>query len=153
MIEDLGELTTAQDRVKALIAAGNMAAVDDLEDRIVNLTCEMVAAGVVDSDHSMLNLMVTPAERLVRIDFELARCVRHPSRHPRQLGRMVGRLIASYAFTLQPDVRRAESLAVRLAERLSLSARALREVHDTLAGAMERQRRNQGIETTVRLPA
>jgi hypothetical protein len=153
LTSDLGHLTPVMSYAKGLRDSSRNDDLITLEDEIIGVTQSMIRLGVLDIDHSVVNLMVTPAGRLVRIDFEAARVVRFPSLHPGLLGGMIGRLVASYVFTHQPNVERVERFASRLLQRTRPSARALRRARSVIDQALARQRREIGLSTSFSLPS
>jgi tRNA A-37 threonylcarbamoyl transferase component Bud32 len=149
---DLGELTPVMAYAKALRASARNDELDALEDEIIEVTALMIQAGVLDTDHSVVNLMVTSARRLVRIDFEIARVVRFPRLHSALLGGMIGRLVASYVFTHQPDVDLARRFAERLLDRTRPGIGAIRHARLSVGRALARQEREMGLVTAFSMP-
>lgn len=146
VLEDIGSSVTALQHIKLLIAEGREEALRTIEDTIIDMTCGLVRAGIVDPDHSLNNLAVTPTGRVVGLDFELALCTRFPSLMPRKYGQMLGRLLSSYTFAVQPDVSRASAFADRLLKHLRPPQSVLRAGKRALAQHLDIQRSHTGID-------
>jgi hypothetical protein len=151
-LEDLGDCTVAVEYVKRLIREERKADLRDLLEGIVDMTVRMVDARVFDRDHSLINIIVNPAGRPVRVDLEIAKTWRVLPIPPRIYGEMLGRLIATFAFAVQPDVDQVTAFAQDLAEGLEAPPRVLRQAKKQVDRMMDAQRRAQGRNTRVLLP-
>ena len=116
------------------------------------MTCAMVCAGILDVDHSMNNIVVTSAGTVVRIDLERAKRYVFATKQRRVYALMLAKLIATYAFALQPETSRVQSLCLRLADALSPSHSVLTQVEGYVAAMLETQRRVRGIDTRLVFP-
>ncbi len=112
----------------------------------------MIENGVLDPDHSLMNFVVTPGSHVVRLDLELARCVRWVNVRPALEALMLGRLIATHAFVVQPDVERTTRFAGRLVGAVTPLRSALPRITREIGRLLEKQRRDEGIDTRVCLP-
>ena len=146
VIEDLGIVQTAHHELKEAIARGDRALASLIEDDVVALTARIVRAGVLDPDHSVVNMLCLPGGQLRRIDFELARLVSATSRRPALYSQMIARLVGSFVFTVQPDLERAAQFSMRLAEELSPPLRVLQSAQSMIDAELERQRTSKGID-------
>jgi hypothetical protein len=122
------------------------------EDDLLTLTQAILRVGVLDIDHALYNLVVSPDGTLMRLDLELARRVWFPSLATKLYGTMLGRLVASYAYAVQPRVELVSAFAGRLVQRLVPRQAALRQARMVLEQALARQLRLTGIDTRVALP-
>lgn len=151
-MEDLGPCTTALEHLKALIRAGQEPQALGFENELIELTARILEGGMLDADHGMLNIVVTPAGRVVRLDVEIAQHVIWPRLFPARYGSMLGRLIGLHAFAVQPDVGRTTLFAERLSERLRPPPRALRRAGAYARELMQKQLQKAGIDTQLILP-
>jgi hypothetical protein len=152
VLEDLGECRTAFDILQHHIAAGMTLQREALDKEVVELTRAILEAGIVDPDHSMVNL-VYPRSRpgLYRVDGELGRRWVGNAKWELLCGRMLGRLVTGYTFAVQPHTYLAEGFAARLADELSMSPRVLREARLFISKRLEKQRMGVGIDTRLKL--
>lgn len=151
-LEDLGACESASTHLKKLIQGRNEKSVIAFENELIDITEQIVRAGILDLDHGMNNIVVTQLGRLVKLDVELARRVFWPSRFPAMYGRMLGRLIGLHAFAVQPDVDRNRRFTERLCERLSPPPGALRRAGVYVRELMRKQRDEIGLDTQLVFP-
>lgn len=149
--QDLGELTSGPERIKALLAEGREQELSGFESRLIELTVRMIESGVLDPDHSVANVALSESGELIRLDFELARTVLMPRFHSRLLGLMIGRLVISYAFQVEPDLARAEQFARRLAERVGAWQRVLRYAKRFIESRQERAAMRDKVQIELKL--
>jgi hypothetical protein len=142
----------AIDHVKSLIDRSDWEMMRQIEDQMIDPTCGMVRAGVLDTDHGVLNLVVTPSGRPIKLDLEIARRVIFSGLAAGRLGGMIGRLVATYGFALRPDMEKARVFAMRLAEKPGASARSLRVAKSYIERMMDKQLREKGIDGRICLP-
>jgi tRNA A-37 threonylcarbamoyl transferase component Bud32 len=116
-LEDLGSCETAFEHLKSLIRMGEEARVERFLGEVVEMTAAIVERDIIDTDHSLNNLVVTARGELVRLDTEVARQL--SGRPARPYGSMLGRLIGTFIFAVQPDLERVGPFARALVERLS----------------------------------
>lgn len=150
--EDLGACRDATEVYKAMLREGRADEAGAFEEAILHATETMLRRNLLDTDHRLPNFVVRPDGRPVRLDFELARPVRHPRRHRDELGRMVGTFLGSYVFAVQPDAARARAFALRLQERLRLDSATLRVATSRAEQMLERQRREINLDIRVEWP-
>lgn len=151
VVEDLGTTRNGLVHFKQLLERGDEEQVRRFEDDVIELTHELLGAGVVDVDHQLRNIVLNGSARPIRIDFECARTFRSSSPPDQTYGIMVGRLITSHAFGTQPNLDRTSRFATRLADRLGLSrdVRDVASVHVRVA--LEKQRRVSGVDSRLEL--
>lgn len=147
--EDLGDTVNGMVHLKELLRVRDAAAVQEFEDRVIEMTRQLLAAGIVDVDHQLRNIVVTGASEPMRIDFECARRYRGQAPPMHEYGRMLGRLVVSHAYACQPDLDRTESFARRLAERLAVPANVLSGAKGQIERALAHQNRVAGIEARL----
>jgi len=151
-IEDLGECASATDYLKQLIHAGQEQQVLRFENVMIEMTEQILAAGMVDVDHGLVNIVVQTSGRPVRLDFELARLVIWPLLFTTMYGDMLGRLIVLHAFAVQPDTDRTTRFAERLCEHLRPPRRSLARAGIHIQKHLKEQLENTGLDTRVTLP-
>ena len=151
-IEDLGKCRPAVGHIKTLIRSGRIAALEEFLDQVLALTRKMLACGVIDTDHSFVNIVTTDDEKLYRIDFEIARVARPGRIRNRDLGTILGNLIGTYTFAIQPDVQRAEQFAQKLQDQLAPADAALRIAAQRVHSMLVQQHLRSGIDTQITLP-
>jgi len=151
-MEDLGECESATEHLKRLIRAGQEAQALTFENVLIDITEQILKAGMLDLDHGMNNIVVTSSGRPVKLDVELARRVIWPRLFPAMYGRMLGRLIGLHAFAVQPDVGRTKRFAERLCERLKPPPGVLKRAGSYARELMQKQLQNVGIDTQLVLP-
>jgi hypothetical protein len=150
--EDLGECASATCYLKQLIHTGNEQQVRQFENVLIQMTEQILAAGMVDVDHGLVNIVVQASGRPVRLDFELARRVIWPRLFTTMYGDMLGRLIVLHAFAVQPDTDRTTRFAERLCEHLHPPRRSLVRAGIHIRKYLEEQLKNTGIDTRLTLP-
>ena len=150
--EDLGPCQSATEHLKGLIRSGDEQKALAFEDVIIEMTRRLVHAGMIDDDHGLLNIVVQPSGRAVRLDLELCRKVLWPYLFPRAYGRMLGRVIGLHAFAVQPDVERTTAFAGRLRQQLWPPFNVLRHASAYAQWLMNGQRNHFGIDTRLVLP-
>lgn len=141
---DLGVCRDSTDFFKARIKADPEARAA-FNRTLIDITRNMVSQGLLDPDHRLPNIVITPENRAVRIDFELCIPVRTPRLHPRLLGDMLGVFLGSYVFAVQPDLNLASDFARELLREIAPSPRTLRRAQQTLNAMVERQQRETGL--------
>lgn len=151
-MEDLGDCRPATDHLKRLIRENDEQAVARFEDEVIEITRRIINAGMVDTDHGMVNTVVTEFGHPIRLDTEMARRVLWPAFSSGRYGRMVGWLLGTYAFAVQPDSERVIRFANRLTNRLRLSPRVVRRASRQLQQMLANQRCKRGIDTHVDWP-
>lgn len=149
--EDLGETVNGMVHLKDLLQVQDEAAVQEFEDRVIEITRQLLDAGIVDVDHQLRNIVVGGANEPMRIDFECARRYRGLAPPTLEYGRMLGRLVVSHAYACQPEVGRTEAFARRLAERLEAPAGVLSGAKGQIDRALAHQNRVAGIESRLAL--
>lgn len=150
-MEDMGDCESATEHLKRLIRAAAERQVLDFENPLIELTAQIVEAGMPDVDHGMLNIVVQSSGKPVKLDVELARKMVWPRLFPGMYGRMLGRLIGLHAFAVQPDVDRTARFAKRLCARLKPPASVLRRAGTCAREMMKKQRHSIGIDTQLDL--
>ena len=151
-IEDLGQTVGGVEHVKTLVREARFAHLRSFEDRVIELTQGMLHAGVIDTDHGLINTVVPSSGQPVRLDFEIARCVRFPRLHTTGLGLMLGRLITTFTFAVQPDTVWAAEFAKRATEALHVPRRVLRVAKRFIDRTLEYQRQQIGLDVRLDLP-
>lgn len=148
VLQDLGECEIALDHVKALVRGDKQSELDLFLGRVVELTAGMVDAGVIDRDHSFLNIVAQPDGVPARLDLEIA----ESSISAGAFGEMLGRLVATLVFALQPDAKRAGPFVAALVKRIAPPPDVIDVAMATVTGMLEYQRRNGGPDTHIELP-
>ena len=149
-LEDLGACETAFEHLKRLIREGEERRVESFLEEVVEISARIVEKGIVDTDHSLNNLVFTEQEQLVRLDTELARRMR---RLPVDAyGVMLGRLLGSFVFAVQPELDRVPGFASKLALRLGAPPPVLRRASAQVERMLSTQQARKSLETRVQLP-
>ena len=151
-MEDLGICESAMEHLKRLVQAGQEQQVSRFEDVQIEMTAQMVDAGLLDVDHGMLNIVVQASGRPVKLDVELARHVMWPRLFPAMYSIMLGRMIGLHAYTVQPDVGRTTRFAERLYGRLRPPPGVLKRAGRHALEMMRQQLQTSGIDTRLILP-
>lgn len=150
--EDLGECEAATSYLKRLIHTGQEQQVLHFENVMIEMTEQILDAGMVDVDHGLVNMVVQASGRPVRLDFELARRVIWPRLFTTMYSHMLGRLILLHAFAVQPDTDRTTRFAERLCDRLRPSRRVLARAGIYIRKYLQVQLKNTGVDTRLALP-
>lgn len=151
-IEDLGECESATSHLKRLIRTGQEQEALQFENVMIEMTKQILDAGMIDVDHGLVNMVIQPSGRPVRLDFELARRVVWPRLFRGLYGQMLGHLILLHAFAVQPDTERPTRFAERLRERLNPPRRVLAEASVYIQKWIKVQLETTGIDTRLTLP-
>ena len=112
------------------------------------MTAAIIEAGVIDRDHSFLNVVAQPDGTPARLDLEIAKS----STSADAYGEMLGRLVATLVFALQPDAERAAPFVAELVARLDPPSGVIGFAIATVDGMLERQRSLGGRDTRIELP-
>ena len=147
IVGDLGRCALALDVLDSAAQQERESDCITLEDEVLDFTEAFVAAGILDADHHLVNLLVTPDRRVARIDFELARTVWVPALFPERYAEMLGALMSTYVFAVQPHIHHADRFAAKLAQRLAPSSAVLRRTGERVTAALQRQATAVGVET------
>jgi hypothetical protein len=149
---DLGECESATNYLKRLISTGQEQMVLQFENVMIEMTKQIVDAGMIDVDHGLVNMVVQTSGRPVRLDFELARLVIWPRLFTGMYGRMLGQLILLHAFAVQPNTDRTTRFTARLCECLHPPRRVLAHAGMHIRKSIQVQLENTGIDTRLTLP-
>jgi len=152
LLEDLGDCVTAAEKIKTLCQEKNYDALERLEASTLEITKKIVSGGLLDTDHSLVNMVVSPNGSLYRLDVEFAVRVRFPNLFSGWYGGMLGRLLSSHAFAVQPDAALTYRFAEALVEMLKPSQRVLALTKVRVEQEMEKQAKRKGLTTKVELP-
>lgn len=137
-IEDMGPVRRAIDVFRELVVAGQSEVIETMESGIIEMTQRVVAAGFVDEDHSLMNIVVRPDRSLLRLDLECARTFRQGNHW--MLVPMLSRLFRTYAIACGNEAGRAEDFVKRTAAALSLPSAVTSEVWATVAADLVESR-------------
>jgi hypothetical protein len=151
-IEDLGATERGLTRLKKLVVTEDENAVISLEDRLILITVKFIQLGVLDVDHQLNNFLVDADGHLFRIDFECARQRYLTTLRKQEYSEMIARLLASHIYAVQPDVIRSVYFAERLYNNLNFDHQLQIMVRKSVDSKLERQRRENGVVTVVKLP-
>jgi hypothetical protein len=144
-LEDVGICVDGMRCLKNMIDAEDEKEVVKCETRIIELTWSMVGADVLDSDHSLRNILVSHEKGLLKIDLENAH-VGTPKRiKHRLLGEMIGCLVGSYVLAVQPDIERSIEFVRNLTRHARRASFDLNVAKRRVDAIIERQHREQGI--------
>jgi hypothetical protein len=149
IMEDIGDCDDAMDYIKSLISAGEEAKIQSVEQQLIDMTVAILAAGMIDTDHSLVNVLVRNDGELIRMDVEMARWVGVPQIFGGMYGRMLGRLMGSYTFAVQPDDQRVRRFAQQLASQLGPPRRAMRVAQRYLDAMLAEQKARKNIDMNV----
>ncbi len=149
LMEDMGGCTQAAEYIKKLIADGDEMRVESADQQLVEMTAVILAARMIDTDHSLVNIFVRDDGELLRLDFEMARWVGLPRLFRGMYGRMLGRLLSSYTFAVQPDDQRVRRFARGVASKLAPPTRAMQAAQRYLDAMLEEQRARRSIDMRV----
>ena len=151
-LEDLGECILAMEHVKTLILDGKEDELHEFEEQLIDITWNVLAAGIVDTDHTLINMVVNSSMELYRLDYEVGKKVLFRGLVPRAYGDMLGRMLESYTYAVQPDAARTYRFAKRLVDVLRPPPSVLKRVSAYVDRAMDEQHSAMGIKTEVTLP-
>lgn len=151
-LEDLGECILAMEHVKTLIRDGKEDELHDFEEQLIDITRNVLAAGIVDMDHTLINMVVNSSLELYRLDYEVGKKVLFRGLASGAYGHMLGRMLASYTYAVQPDAARTNRFAKRLVDALRPPASVLKHATAYVDRAMDEQHATMGIRTEVTLP-
>lgn len=152
VVEDLGPGEDGMAYAKRCIGESDTVRLLDFEQQVIDITARMIELAIFDTDHGIGNFHVTADGRVCRLDLDDARQAWAPALATRLYARMVGRLVATYAFTVQPDITRANDFNHRLSQRLRFAPRVQRKAQAYIRRQLEQQRKRCGIDTHVDLP-
>lgn len=117
------------------------------ENNVIELTASILKAGILDLDHHLVNILVTPSWGIVRLDFEISAIVRYPGLHRKKLSRMIAALMTSYIVASNADGKStANEFAMNLANRLDLPADLLRNARVLVEQNLAQQQMKSGLD-------
>lgn len=149
IMEDIGDCDYATNYLKSLISGGEEAKIQSVEQQLIDMTVAILAAGMIDTDHSLVNVVARRDGELIRMDLEMARWVGVPQIFGGMYGGMLGRLLGSYTFAVQPDDQRVRRFAQRLASQLGPPRRAMRVAQRYLDAMLAEQKARKNIDMHV----
>ena len=153
LMEDLGNCEMALEYAKDLLQKRDASGLRRFEDAVIEITSRMFKAGVVDTDHGLVNIVVTPNGEPVRLDFEVAQLVHQIRLRPHAAGLMLGRLLETYVYVVQPnDMASAERFALRVADAIRATPAMLRAARTRVDAALQLQKRRCGLDVRLELP-
>lgn len=151
-IEDLGECITAGKYIEKLIDENRDSDLEQFENQIIDLTKTLVDSGILDTDHSLINMVVDSMEVLYKLDLEIARKSVFNKLSYRTYGKMIGMLVASYTFAVQPRLSKSPKFAENLSRSLNPSNKVLQVAKKRVESCLQRQFEQKGIDSRFDLP-
>lgn len=148
-MEDMGTCESATDHLKRLIQAKQEQQAVIFEDAQIQMTVQLLDAGILDIDHGMHNIVVSPSGKVIKLDVELARYVVWPRLFPAMYGQMLGRMIGMHAFAVQPEMSRTTHFADRLRANLQPPLDILKRAGIYARVMMQNQLKKTGIDTRL----
>lgn len=150
-MEDLGQCTPGNAHLKRLYSEGMDRGAATFEAHVIQITASMIAGGILDPDHGLINFVINSEGRLYRLDLELAQSVINSRWHPLLCGRMIGTLIGSHCLVVQPNIHLTEQFAIRLAEQVMPSQLMRRRAAERIDEILRVQSTSCGIHTQLTL--
>jgi len=145
-IEDVGKVESGVPYLKRLIAAGLDDEIIAFEDRMIDITSQLLKLKIIDVDNQLNNFLINSVDRVIRIDFECARKPCFFTLRKRKYATMLERLLRSHLHATYPASERTSRFMLRLAERLELPADIRKMV--LAINEQELARENRGSKTT-----
>jgi hypothetical protein len=149
IMEDVGDCGDAMNYIKSLISGGDEEKIESVEQQLIEMTTAILAAGMIDTDHGLFNVLARSDGELIRMDLEMARWVGVPQIFEGMYGRMLGRLLGTYTFTVQPDDQRVRRFAQRLVSQLGPPRRAMQVAQRYLDALLAEQKARKNIDMQV----
>jgi len=147
VMQDFGVGTGGTEHLTWLLAQNAQNERIKFEDNVIKLTKSILNAGVLDLDHHLVNVLVTPSLDVVRLDFEIATIAHFPSLHRSKRASMIANLMTSYIVAANADGKgTANAFALKLATQLNLSAHVLRRAKIILRKNLEAQQKSSGLD-------
>lgn len=150
-MEDLGPTTNGVVFLKDLINSAKEEAVNEFEEKVIELTRLIVRAKILDLDHQLKNIVVNETGQVVRIDLECARRRNFVGLPAKEYGAMLSRLVCSHVYACQPEAQRSERFAADLVAALRPPENVLQHAGRGVRENLERQRQRKGIDSQLRL--
>jgi len=151
-VEDLGPCITGTEFIRRLLDNDNRASLRAFNDAIVHITVSLIRAGIVDTDHSVINIVVPERGMPVRVDLETARWTLSPRLSPRRYSHMLGRLIGTYVFAVQPQLELVGGFCKQLNGALRPTRHVKRRADAIVTKMLDDQRIAFGIDSRIVLP-
>ena len=149
--EDLGECEGAMDYFKRLLREQRIDMIKTFDNAVIDMTARMTAAGVIDSDHGLHNMVLPNSGELTRLDLESARTGPSARRDTQRYGAMLGRMLATYTFAVQPDCSKVFAFAQRLVAHCRPNRSTVASAVAYFDNAMDQQFKVKGIDSRVSL--
>ncbi len=129
ILEDLGSCIRIIDVLPKLIKNHNYSELIKIEDKIINLTHAIILAGVIDSDHHLVNILILPSGNIARVDFEISTIVSRAELHGKKLAKMISALLITYIFSVQENLELINAFTIRLNSLLNLSQKVRNDIN------------------------
>ncbi len=150
IMEDLGSCERAIDSLPKLIQKNNSRNERiQFEDKIISLTRSIIEAGVLDSDHHLVNILILPSGDVARVDFEISTVIYRPGLHEEKLAKMISHLLKTYIFSVQSNVELIDEFSLRLNNQLNLSIKVLNNINSLVNKYLEQQENTTSMTSWV----
>ena len=150
VLEDLGVCERVGEYLGRLVTENENEEIGRIENELVDATAIMVRAGILDTDHSVLNFVVAPDRSIYRLDLECSRR-RGSLFRDHLLAEMLGRLVSTFAFAVAPQLDRVSRLADSFAKLLEVRSGVLNKARLVVDRHMELQQRECGVRMELSL--
>lgn len=148
-IEDIGETECGVPYLKQLIITGRDKDITVFEDRIIDITSELLKMRILDVDNQLNNFLVDTAGRVLRTDFECARRRRFFSLRRLEFATMLDRLLRSHLHATHPDSERTSRFMAKVATRLTIPTNIRQMVAEITRNELQRERKETGIRYAI----
>lgn len=152
VMEDLGPCTNGVLFIKECISNDQETRLRSFEGEVIDLTEGLVSAGILDTDHSLMNIIVPTEGSAWRVDLETAQIVWSSRSCPVRYGRMIGRLLVTHVFAVQPEVSRSIDFARRLAAQLPLPDSVKRNAYEYAKEMLYLQKIKTSLRVQIPFP-
>lgn len=149
IMEDLGDISTALDHIKDCIDTTDDEKIFLFEEKIIKMTATLINNALLDTDHTLFNIVVNESGIPFRLDFELAKKTIFPSLFFYQYGQLIGNLLASYTYAVQPQVERVPLFYKKLCSEVNASKLTLWIAKRKLKKSLDYQAKRYGIDSNV----
>lgn len=147
--EDIGDHEHALDYIKGLITKGKEQEVQKFEDNIIQMTEQLIRTGYVDTDYSLINMLVSGNGALIKTDLEYLKRKRTNFFKTQIYSEMLRRLIGSYTYAVQPDTERAERFYIKIKNRIAFTEQTLSMTKIKVNKMLKLQFMDSGIDTKL----
>lgn len=148
-VEDIGEHKHALDYIKHLIDKNKLTQLLAFEDNLIQFTARIIKAGYIDTDYSLINMIVNNNGELIKTDLEFISIKKTSLLNNYIYSEMIYCLIISYAYAVQPQVDMVVKFFNKLTKEIYFTPRVLSNIIRKVDRKLIIQCKESDIDTKI----